>query len=183
MIISFLILSYSNTNSLSIVGCSIIAVILLTIIFVFSIIKRKSIVYVFEYTIFYKDVLIDRQIDEASKEYDHPLQIVTQVFKHIKYAEITSSGKCKLCEAPLTNQKSPQTSLISKLKPNCDPGFYSSRTRDLPILGSPTNSLCSICFENPPNCFFLPCGNTGLCIECAMNILKTSGNCHLCRAV
>lgn len=56
---------------------------------------------------------------------------------------------------------------LSKLTNECDPD--SSRT------------LCSICFDNERNCFFLPCGHCATCFACGARIANEDGNCPICR--
>ncbi|XP_051130624.1 E3 ubiquitin-protein ligase APD2 isoform X2 [Andrographis paniculata] len=41
--------------------------------------------------------------------------------------------------------------------------------------------LCAICFEDPKDCFFLPCGHCVSCHGCATKVLEASGSCPICR--
>lgn len=41
---------------------------------------------------------------------------------------------------------------------------------------------CLICFTQFPNCFFYPCGHSGVCFGCAEVLVKGSKACHLCRS-
>lgn len=41
--------------------------------------------------------------------------------------------------------------------------------------------LCDLCCEKSSNSVFLPCGHAGLCYNCAMEVWKTSDQCHFCR--
>jgi len=43
------------------------------------------------------------------------------------------------------------------------------------------NTKCVICFDSQPDAAYLPCGHGGACYACAKEILKTKGECHLCR--
>lgn len=43
--------------------------------------------------------------------------------------------------------------------------------------------LCIICFAEPSNCVYLPCGHGGTCTNCAKAICKSTGECHLCKGV
>ena len=40
---------------------------------------------------------------------------------------------------------------------------------------------CTICFENPANTVFMPCGHGGICEECSLDVWKKNGNCPFCR--
>lgn len=46
-----------------------------------------------------------------------------------------------------------------------------------------SNANCVICFENDPDSVYLPCGHGGICYECAMDVMKKTGECYLCRYV
>ncbi|XP_073290177.1 E3 ubiquitin-protein ligase APD2-like isoform X2 [Primulina huaijiensis] len=41
--------------------------------------------------------------------------------------------------------------------------------------------LCAICFDDPRDCFFIPCGHCVACFGCATRIVASSGNCPICR--
>lgn len=43
--------------------------------------------------------------------------------------------------------------------------------------------LCNVCFENDACAIFMPCSHGGLCMSCAHDIWKASGECYLCREV
>jgi len=43
------------------------------------------------------------------------------------------------------------------------------------------NTKCVICFDAQPDAAYLPCGHGGACFTCAKEIVKTKGECHLCR--
>ncbi|KAL7136238.1 hypothetical protein ABFS83_10G016400 [Erythranthe nasuta] len=40
---------------------------------------------------------------------------------------------------------------------------------------------CAICFTAPKDCFFLPCGHSVACFQCATRIQKSSASCPICR--
>jgi hypothetical protein len=42
---------------------------------------------------------------------------------------------------------------------------------------------CVICFDRKIDSFFMPCGHSGSCHECALSLLKSTATCHLCRSV
>ncbi|KAJ8550938.1 hypothetical protein K7X08_000308 [Anisodus acutangulus] len=41
--------------------------------------------------------------------------------------------------------------------------------------------LCTICFDAPRDCFFLPCGHHASCFECGTRIAEVAGTCPICR--
>lgn len=43
--------------------------------------------------------------------------------------------------------------------------------------------LCEVCFSNPSDSVYMPCGHGGLCYDCAIDIWKTTDDCYLCREV
>jgi len=43
------------------------------------------------------------------------------------------------------------------------------------------NGKCVICFDGNQDAVYLPCGHGGVCYECAQEMIKTKGDCHLCR--
>ena len=45
------------------------------------------------------------------------------------------------------------------------------------------DAVCVICFDNPPDSVFMPCGHAGICYECAVDLYKNSESCYLCRKV
>jgi len=47
--------------------------------------------------------------------------------------------------------------------------------------GDPDN-LCYICFAQPPNAVIQECGHGGICSDCAIQTIKTKGQCMECRA-
>ena len=46
---------------------------------------------------------------------------------------------------------------------------------------SVSDTHCNVCYANPQDVVFMPCGHGGLCNECASDILITQGNCCFCR--
>lgn len=40
---------------------------------------------------------------------------------------------------------------------------------------------CMICFDEDSDAIFMDCGHGGVCYDCALEIWKTSNECHLCR--
>ncbi|KAL4479264.1 hypothetical protein ABPG72_011476 [Tetrahymena utriculariae] len=42
-------------------------------------------------------------------------------------------------------------------------------------------NTCVVCFDKTPDTLYMPCGHGGLCYECAIDILKKTGECYLCR--
>ncbi|KAL4467530.1 hypothetical protein ABPG72_004598 [Tetrahymena utriculariae] len=42
-------------------------------------------------------------------------------------------------------------------------------------------STCLVCFDAIPDSIFNPCGHGGLCYECAIDLMKKTGECYLCR--
>lgn len=40
--------------------------------------------------------------------------------------------------------------------------------------------LCTICFDAPRDCFFLPCGHCVACFTCGTRILEEDGTCPIC---
>lgn len=45
------------------------------------------------------------------------------------------------------------------------------------------NELCVICFANPQNAVYLPCGHGSTCIECSLDIFDSSDCCCICREI
>ena len=41
--------------------------------------------------------------------------------------------------------------------------------------------LCSVCWERPRNCVFLPCGHIQCCFDCGVNIYVHGKGCPVCR--
>ncbi|OUZ99093.1 zinc finger protein [Macleaya cordata] len=41
--------------------------------------------------------------------------------------------------------------------------------------------LCTICFDAPRDCFFLPCGHCATCFTCGTRIVEDAGVCPICR--
>ncbi|EAS02404.2 zinc finger, C3HC4 type (RING finger) protein (macronuclear) [Tetrahymena thermophila SB210] len=42
-------------------------------------------------------------------------------------------------------------------------------------------NTCVVCFDKTPDTLYMPCGHGGLCYDCAIDILKKTGECYLCR--
>ena len=40
---------------------------------------------------------------------------------------------------------------------------------------------CLVCYDSPRNAVIMPCGHGGVCYQCAVQMWKSSGMCHLCR--
>ena len=40
--------------------------------------------------------------------------------------------------------------------------------------------LCSVCWERPRNCVFLPCGHIQCCFDCGVNIYVRGKGCPVC---
>ena len=47
--------------------------------------------------------------------------------------------------------------------------------------GEDEEGLCFICYANPQNVVFLDCGHGGMCLDCAMDMIKKNNICSLCR--
>ena len=45
-----------------------------------------------------------------------------------------------------------------------------------------SEDLCYICYTNPPNAVIQECGHGGICADCAIQTIKTKGQCMECRA-
>lgn len=45
------------------------------------------------------------------------------------------------------------------------------------------NTTCHVCFVETSGSVFMDCGHGGLCYNCAIDIWKKTGVCHLCRKV
>lgn len=43
--------------------------------------------------------------------------------------------------------------------------------------------ICHICFAEIPDSVLMPCCHGGICYKCAIDLWKTSDECHLCRGV
>ena len=43
------------------------------------------------------------------------------------------------------------------------------------------NTLCFVCYTNPPKACYQPCMHAGVCKECAVEFYKISQTCPLCR--
>lgn len=43
--------------------------------------------------------------------------------------------------------------------------------------------VCLVCFEKTADAVFMNCGHGGICYDCSLDVLKKSGECHLCREV
>ena len=172
---------------------SIIGNIFFLSLIVYTMKYNRRIGYVYEYMLFYRDLLVDEEINQAILYYSAPIKIGTLKFDHPKYCERTDSGLFKLCEEPIQIPQIESNYILNIFKPNCNTGFYT--TRELTNAVSPKNAsslitpvdnsspLCLICFDRPPDSFFLPCGNAGICCSCGLALLKTSSTCHLCRSV
>ena len=57
---------------------------------------------------------------------------------------------------------------------------HSSRSK---ISEAIENNLCVICFANPPNAVYLPCGHGSICVECTKDIFETTNTCPICRSI
>ena len=157
---------------------------------VYTLKYSRRIGYVYEYLLFYHDLIVDEEMNQAALFYSAPVHITTIKFDHPKYCERTERGLYRLCEEPLVIPPAESNTLITLFKSNCNRGFYTSRNCANAIIPNKSvislnecSSQCLICFENPPDCFFLPCGNAGICSSCGTILLKNSSTCHLCRAV
>ncbi len=173
---------------------SILGVVLFLPLIVYTMKYFRRIGYVYEYMLFFHDLLVDEEINQATEYYSAPIKISTIKFDHPKYCERTDSGLFRLCEEPVQIPQIESSSLLNMLRPHCNTGFYTSRELTNAIM--PKNSvvstvafvdnsspLCLICFDKPPDSFFLPCGNAGICSSCGEALLKNSATCHLCRSV
>lgn len=55
------------------------------------------------------------------------------------------------------------------------------KTKEENPLDETTNNICQVCYANPPDSVFMPCGHGAVCYECAVDIWKSSAECYLCR--
>ena len=46
---------------------------------------------------------------------------------------------------------------------------------------TPQDKTCLICFDKETDAIFMDCGHGGVCYECAIEIWKSTNECHLCR--
>ena len=49
--------------------------------------------------------------------------------------------------------------------------------------GDDEEAMCEVCYGNPPDSVYMPCGHGGMCYDCAIDIWKKSDDCYLCRKV
>lgn len=136
-----------------------------------------------EFYFYKRELQIDLIMQQAEHRLSQPVNIVTIKFSHNKFAERTQAGIFKLCSSPLIQSDIHLTKVFDVRSA----GFHSDRLRNAtvrPLMVAPTENSqkCLICCDQSPNSFFLPCGNAGICEECGLKILKTSSQCHLCRA-
>ncbi|XP_010509207.1 PREDICTED: uncharacterized protein LOC104785650 [Camelina sativa] len=47
--------------------------------------------------------------------------------------------------------------------------------------GKESRCVCTICYDAPRDCFFLPCGHCVSCFRCGTKIKKAAGRCPICR--
>ena len=72
---------------------------------------------------------------------------------------------------------------MGELELDRDPDHLSNMLKDLGSQESMSmnGKTCLICFDKDSNAIFMDCGHGGVCYDCAMEIWKSSNECHLCR--
>ncbi len=101
-------------------------------------------------------------------------KIITYAYNYPQYAALKNSIFTLLprnFSAPIAN---PRTRLLDI---HCTSQFY--KAEDSKSAGS--GDQCTICMDKRPNCFYYPCGHSGICVECGMAIISSTKVCHICR--
>ena len=180
------------------------------VIVYFAIIKLKIPAF-FESLLFYDELVIEAEIDKAAIEYSKPIELVVTKFdgKNQMHAVKTGpsifklhKGTCSIINhykppsypqhktIGLFNSKIKSSTYISafgiKKKPNAKEinEIINKRSVKEPNNSQQSTMLdCIICLDKKVESFFLPCGHSGSCYNCAIALLKATGICHLCRQV
>lgn len=67
------------------------------------------------------------------------------------------------------------------------PGYYADKQGDEGNKVSPAgqpqaeDAMCTICFSNDSNCIIFSCRHSGVCKDCAVDMLKKAPVCPFCR--
>lgn len=71
------------------------------------------------------------------------------------------------------------------------PGFYAEKGANQnkvspeesskPASGGAEDKICTICFSNDSNCIIMNCKHSGICKECAIDMMKKKPECPFCR--
>ncbi|KAE8714391.1 RING/U-box superfamily protein isoform 3 [Hibiscus syriacus] len=70
-------------------------------------------------------------------------------------------------------------SYIALLEEDNDDGTGSSRNSSVDLNDA---KLCIICYDDERNCFFIPCGHSATCFECAKRVMEEDNKmCPICR--
>ena len=155
-----------------------IPVIVLIVISVYSIIFRKKIGYVFETILHQRNLQEEQELEEKLKTSMKPVETFSSPLME-KYAEKTTYGTYSLIDFPAIQSRSSITAIMFMTPKSTSKKRFAFENQDEKSIIKD----CIICFAMMPDSFFLPCGHSGLCVECAQILLKTTECCHLCRAV
>ena len=129
---------------------------------------------------------LQHRLSQVVKKAPHVLMRISSSYfqpaetpKSIKLKKRTFSLKSNICEEEDPNHRrifsnpglaDKSDALSPKAAPTSPQGEVSKA------------SLCSMCYENLSNAVLMDCGHGGICYECSLELWKSVGVCHMCRA-
>jgi Zinc finger, C3HC4 type (RING finger) len=169
---------------------------------IYFVIFRKKIGFFFECLLFYDELIIEAEVDKAAIEYSKPVEtvIISFIKDKLMHAESASSifylckGKIgtphNILASPTPSGKLFKMKVLHKKfisfssrKPNIDDINSMINVQNQKAGNTQVTIDCVICFDRKIDSFFMPCGHSGSCHECALSLLKSTAICHLCRSV
>jgi len=187
-----------DTISLCIMGAVLYACTLLYFVFL-----RKRIIHFFEYLLFHTELLVEAEADIWQIRYSKPVEV--EIANNNQNICAFKNGSCySLCSNTyynLISEENIKEPLHSEREYKCfqnkimkgnirafrkslDKAALQNILHESKAEPAKSDMIdCIICYENKIDCFILPCGHSGSCQKCCLSLLKSSGNCHLCRGV
>ena len=176
--------------------------------FYFVLLRRKITIF-FEYLLFYEETVIEEEVDKCAEEYNKPIELaqynIPEYIVAVKSASSCFRLKNSLSTDDQLDTEEIQTDRLAHKNSIIDSNLFQAKisgTRSvfrrsidiglakkiMPTMNDntmlkTTTIDCVVCFNKKVDCFYLPCGHSGICLDCSQAILKTSGCCHFCRKV
>ena len=164
---------------------------------------RKKIIFFYEHLLFFDELVVEKEVDKCRIIYEQPIELEEIGIDKGIIAVRDSSSCYRLMYGTIDHHDFSEelvTANTARMLVPCDADLYRTNIPTTHSSGSieddasviETNRKkflkddiidCIICFSKKVNCFFLPCGHSGTCMDCSLSILKTTSKCHICRSV
>lgn len=120
-----------------------------------------------------KNLLRLKSVSESPQGYDPRSQLDDSIFSKIHESHKINLENQK--QESFNFEAEKKESVKSKSKSQVSKGSKGSQFQE--------NELCVICFCNPQNAVYMPCGHGSTCTECSLDILEKNDECCICREV